>query len=53
VPTGNAEPKLLLVLPAPLIGTDSDLVFAARTALELAAEVEQGEGDPHVDHKKR
>jgi hypothetical protein len=47
VPAGNAEPKL----HAPLIGTD--LVFAARTALELAAEVEQGEGDPHVDHKKR
>ena len=33
MPTGNAEPKL----QAPLIGTD--LAFAARTSLELAAEV--------------
>jgi len=37
VPAGNAEPKL----QALLIGTD--LVFAARTSLELAAEVEQGD----------
>ncbi len=45
MPAGNAEPKL----QAPLIGTD--LAFAARTSLELAAEVEQGEGDPHMTIK--